>query len=79
MLVNCFYFRALDEQSFEARMERVGQLDKYCSGTAVIKCEGRLCYCSFQLKGMKQIDFIQAAHRFVTLKYYFAVIFVFLL
>lgn len=78
MLVNCFYFRALDEQSFEARMERVGQLDKYCGGTAVIKCEGRRCVFSSQLKGMNQIDFIRPAPRkFVTLNCCFAVISIF--
>lgn len=69
MLVNCFYFRALDEQSFEARMERVGQLHKYCGGTPVIKCEGGCCSFSFQLKGMNQIDFIRRAPRtFVAMK-----------
>lgn len=75
MLVNCFYFRALDEQSFEARMERVGQLDKYCGGTTVIKCEGRCCSFSFHLKGMNQIDFVRRApSKSVMPKYCFLVL-----
>jgi hypothetical protein len=77
MLVNYFYFLALDERSFEARMERVGQLDKYCGGTAVIKCEGRCSSFSFQLKEMNQIDFIRRTfHIFVTLKFLFCIVIV---